>query len=143
VANRPCDGAHKKYEFNTNLSVCSLPGSRCTGEAFLPARKAQPALRQPTTQNRMRGRRQAHRCTNRRSAFGNTLRFKDRFLPCTTNTLVETRQGCRFAQAAHKSCGSPEPRRDLGTCPTSIFLNVELVACCTSMRIMAQYAIIT
>src|SRR5215469_11049088 len=61
-----------------------------------------------------------------------TLRFKDRFLPCATNTLVNTRQGRRFAQAALRLCGSLEQRRDLGTCPTFISLNAELVACRTS-----------
>jgi hypothetical protein len=66
--------------------------------------------------------------------FRATLRFKDRFLPCPTNTLVNTRQRRRFAQAALKLCGSLEQRRDLGTCPTFIPLNAELVACCTSRQ---------
>jgi hypothetical protein len=58
--------------------------------------------------------------------FRATLRFKDRFLP--------TRQRRRFAQAALELCGSLEQRRDLGTCPTFIPLNAELVACCTSRQ---------
>jgi hypothetical protein len=54
-----------------------------------------------------------------------TLRFKDRFLPCATNTLVNTRQGRRFAQAALKLCGSLEQRCDLGTCnPPTLFREV-------------------
>jgi hypothetical protein len=61
-----------------------------------------------------------------------TLRFKDRFLPCTTNTLVNSRQGRRVAQAALNLCHSLEQRRDLGICPTFISLNAELVACRTS-----------
>ena len=61
-----------------------------------------------------------------------TLRFKDRFLPCTTNTLVNSRQGRRVAQAALNLCRSLEQRRDLGICPTFISLNAELVACRTS-----------
>src|SRR5215469_787980 len=68
-----------------------------------------------------------------------TLRFKDRFLPCATNTLVNTRQGRRFAQAALKLCGSLEQRRDLGACPTFISLNVELVACRTSTKRTKQH----
>ena len=40
--------------------------------------------------------------------FRATLRFKDRVLPCATNTLLNTCQGRRFAQAAIKSCGSLE-----------------------------------
>src|SRR6516162_9439836 len=54
-------------------------------------------------------------------------------LPCGTITLVNTRQGRRFAQAARKLCGSLEQRRGLGTCPTFIPLNAELVACRTLM----------
>jgi hypothetical protein len=34
--------------------------------------------------------------------------FKNRFLPCVTNPVVNTRPGNRFAQAALKSCGSLE-----------------------------------
>jgi ERF superfamily len=62
-----------------------------------------------------------------------TLRFKDRFLPCAPNTLVNTRQGRRFAQAARKLCGSLR-YRDLATCPTFISLNAELVACRASRQ---------
>jgi len=60
-------------------------------------------------------------------------------LPCVTTTLVETRQGCRFAQAALKLCVSLEQRRDLETCPTFMSLNAALVACCTSMRRTRQH----
>src|SRR6516162_8623889 len=60
------------------------------------------------------------------------MRFKDRFLPCATNTLVNTRQGRPLAQAARSLCDSLEQRRDLGTCPSFISLNVELVASRTS-----------
>jgi hypothetical protein len=60
--------------------------------------------------------------------------FRDRFLPCATNTLVKIHQGRRFAQAALKLCGSLEQRRDLENCPTFMSSNAELVACCTSMR---------
>jgi hypothetical protein len=67
-----------------------------------------------------------------------TLRFKDRFLPCPTNTLLNTRQRRRFAQAALKLCGSLEQRRDLGTCPTFIPLNAELVACRTSRQLTSR-----
>ena|SRR5262252_3594524 len=57
---------------------------------------------------------------------------RGRFLPCATNTPVNTRQGRRIAQAALNLCGSLEQPRDLGTCPTFISLNAELVACRTS-----------
>jgi len=66
------------------------------------------------------------------------LRFKDRFLPCVTNTLVTTRQGRRFAQAALKLCGSLEQRRDLGICPTFIFLNADIVVCRTSTPLKSR-----
>ena len=59
--------------------------------------------------------------------FRATLRFKDRFLPCPTNTLVNTRQRRRFAQAALKLCGSLEQRRDLGNLPD--FYTFECRAC--------------
>jgi hypothetical protein len=36
------------------------------------------------------------------------LRFKDSFLPCATNTLVNTRQHRRIALPALRSCGSLE-----------------------------------
>ena len=62
------------------------------------------------------------------------MRFKDRFLPCATNTLVNTRLGRPFAQAARSLCDSLEQRRDLGTCPTFISLTAELVACRTSRQ---------
>jgi hypothetical protein len=68
-----------------------------------------------------------------------TSRFKDHFLPCATNTLVKVRQGRRFAQAALKLCGSLEQRRDLGTYPTFMSLNVELVACRTSTTLTRQH----
>jgi hypothetical protein len=58
-----------------------------------------------------------------------TLRVRTACLPCVTSTLLNTRQRCRFAQAALKSCGSLEQRRDSGTCPTFISLNAKLVAC--------------
>jgi hypothetical protein len=58
--------------------------------------------------------------------------FKDRYLPCATNILLNTCQGRRFAQAVLKSCSSLEQRRDLGTCPTLISLNVRLAACLAS-----------
>jgi hypothetical protein len=45
-----------------------------------------------------------------------------------THTLINTRQGRCFAQAAVKLCGLLEQRRDLGTCPTLTSLNAELVA---------------
>src|SRR5215469_17892136 len=64
-----------------------------------------------------------------------TLRFKNRFLSCVTNRLVNTRAGRRIAQAALNLCGSLEQRRDLGTCPTFISLNAKLVACRTSTPI--------
>src|SRR5215471_10759804 len=60
-----------------------------------------------------------------------TLRFKNWFLPCVTNPLVNTRPGRRFARAALKSCGSVG-YRDQATSPTFIFLNAKLVACHTS-----------
>ena len=63
-----------------------------------------------------------------------TLRLKDRFLTCATNTLLNPCQGRRFAQAALKLCGSLEQRRDLGTCPTFMSLTAELVACRTSRQ---------
>ena len=53
-------------------------------------------------------------------------------LPCVTNPLVNARPGRRIAQAALNLCGSLEQPRDLGTCPTFISLNAELVACRTS-----------
>jgi hypothetical protein len=46
-----------------------------------------------------------------------------------THTLINTRQGRCFAQAAVKLCGLLEQRRDLGTCPTLTSLNAALVAC--------------
>src|SRR6516225_10870058 len=61
-----------------------------------------------------------------------TLRFKNRFLPCVANPLVNTRPGRRIAQAALNLCRSLEQRRDLGTCPTFISLSAELVGCRTS-----------
>ena len=51
--------------------------------------------------------------------------------PCATNSQINTRQGCRFAQAALELCGSPE-RRDSATFISSMSLNAELVACRTS-----------
>src|SRR5215470_2828641 len=60
------------------------------------------------------------------------MRFKDRFLPCVTNPLVNTRPGRPFAQAARSLCDSLEQRRDLGTCLSFISLNAELVASRTS-----------
>ena len=51
------------------------------------------------------------------------------FLPCATNTLANTRQGYRIAQAALNLCGSLEQRRDLATCPSFTLLNGELAAC--------------
>ena len=57
--------------------------------------------------------------------------FKDRFLRCATNILVNTRQGRRVAQAALELCRLLE-RRDLVTFISSMSLNAELVACRTS-----------
>ena len=56
------------------------------------------------------------------------LRFKDRCLPCATNTLRNTRQGRRVAQAALELCVSLE-RRDFVIFISSMSLNAELVAC--------------
>jgi hypothetical protein len=98
VANRSCDGAHKKYECDTKLFLWLLM--------------------------------HAHAFTDS---------FKDRFLPCATNTLVKIRQGRRFAQAALKLCGSLERHRDLTTYPTFISLNVESVACSTSKTRTRQH----
>ena len=50
------------------------------------------------------------------------------------NTQIKTRQGRRVAQAALRSCGSFEQRRDLRNYPTFISLNAELVACRTSRQ---------
>ena len=60
--------------------------------------------------------------------------FKDRYVPCATNILLNTCQGRRFAQAVLKPCGSLEQRRDLGTRPTLISLNVRLAACLASSQ---------
>jgi hypothetical protein len=70
----------------------------------------------------------------RRSAFAPHCGLRTAFLPCATNTLLNSCQGRRFAQAALKLCGSLEQRRDLGTCPTFTSLNAELVACHTSSQ---------
>jgi hypothetical protein len=78
----------------------------------------------------------AYGCTGTAAALPSraTLRLKDRFLTCATNTLLNPCQGRRFAQAALKLCGSLEQRRDLGTCPTFTSLTAELVACRTSRQ---------
>jgi hypothetical protein len=56
---------------------------------------------------------------------------------CAANTLVNTRQMPRFAQAAAKSCGS---RLDLPTCLALVPLNAELVACLTSTKREREYS---
>ena len=60
------------------------------------------------------------------------IAVRRRFLPCATNTLVNTRQGRRIAQAALNLCRWLEQHHDLGTCLTFISLNAKLVACRTS-----------
>jgi hypothetical protein len=137
VANRPGVGHHQKYESDTKLLVCLLVRSYRIDRAFCQMRwirQVPLALSpNPTTQHRGHGRGAAtdalaHR---RLSAFAPHRGLKDRFLPCTTNTLVKPRHGPRFAQAALKLCGTLEQHRDLGTCPMFMSLNAELVACCT------------
>ena len=64
--------------------------------------------------------------------FAPNCGFKNRFLPCVTNPLVNTRAGRRVAQAALNLCDSLEQRRDLGICLSFISLNAELVASRTS-----------
>jgi hypothetical protein len=102
AANRPCDGRHQKRECNTNFFFC-----------LLVRRYRIDALALPLV------------------CFAPYRGSRSVFLPCATNTLVNTRQGRRFAQAALKLCGWLGQRRDLGACPTFLSLNVELVACRT------------
>ena len=110
AANRPCDGRHQKRECDTNFFVC-----------LLVHRYRIDALPLPLV------------------CFAPHCGSRTEFLPCVTDPLVNTRPGRRIAQAALKSCGSFEQRRDLGTCPTFIPLNVELVACRTSTRPTKQH----
>ena len=97
------DGHHQKYECDTNFFVCLLV--RCYRIDALPL----PLVR-----------------------FAPNCGFKNRFLPCVTNPLVNTRPGRRVAQAALNLCDSLEQRRDLGICLSFISLNAELVASRTS-----------
>ena len=96
------DGHHQKYECDTNFFVCLLV------------------------------RRYALITSAVAGLLRTTLRFKNRFLPCVTNPLVNTRPGRRVAQAALNLCDSLEQRRDLGICLSFISLNAELVASRTS-----------
>src|SRR5262249_52400978 len=103
AADRPCDGRHQKRKCDSNFFVRLLVRRyRIDALALLLV------------------------CFAPHSGGSRTL-----FLPCTTNTLVNTRQGRRIAQAALNLCRSLEQRRDLGTCPTFISLNADLVACRT------------
>src|SRR5215831_13078419 len=77
--NLICDGHHQKRECDTNFFVCSLV-SRYRIDAL-----ALPPI-----------------------CLRATLRFKDRFLPCVTNTLVSTRQSRAIVQAVLKLCRSLE-----------------------------------
>src|SRR6516225_7133964 len=81
------DGHHQKYECDTNFFVCLLV--RCYRIDALPL----PLVR-----------------------FAPNCGFKNRFLPCVTNPLVNTRPGRRVAQAALNLCDSLEQRRDFFEC---------------------------
>src|SRR5262249_31698086 len=103
------DGHHQKYECGTNFFVC-----------LLVRRYRIDALPLPLVW------------------FALHCGFKNRYPPCVTNPLVNTRPGRRFAQAALKSCGSVG-YRDQATCPTFVSLNAELVACRTSKKRTKQH----
>ena len=55
-------------------------------------------------------------------------RLKGGLCPCCTS-LITVGQGCDFARAAVRSCGSLRKRRELAICLTFVPLNAELVAC--------------
>src|SRR5262249_15299683 len=97
------DGHHQKYECDTNFFVC-----------LLVRRYRIDALPLPLV------------------CFAPHCGFKNRFLPCVTNPLLNTSPGRRIAQDARRICDSLEKRRDLGACLSFISLNAELVASRTS-----------
>ena len=101
------DGHHQKYECDTNFFVCLLVHRYRIDALPLPL----PLV-----------------------CFAPHCGLRTEFLPCVTDPLVNARPGRRIAQAALKSCGSFEQRRDLGTCPTFISLSAELVWCRTSRQ---------
>src|SRR5215470_18289451 len=55
-------------------------------------------------------------------------RLKGGLCPCCT-FLIKVGQGCHFARAAVRSCGSLRKRRELAICLSFVPLNAELVAC--------------
>ena len=55
-------------------------------------------------------------------------RLKGGLCPCCTS-LIKVGQGCHFARAAVRSCGSLRKRRELAICLTFVPLNAEIVAC--------------
>ena len=119
----------------SELFVCLLRTRLRVDEAFLPKcggsdRPLGPFARS-TTQHRVRERRRRYRRAGA-AAFALGTAVLLWATNTQSNTRLNTRHRRRLAQAALKLCGSREQRRDLGTCPTFLPLNAELVACRTS-----------